>query len=109
MKCRSTKPASNVIFGFLFAGVLKNLASIVELNQLAHQEEAGLVRQSGRLLHVVSDDHDGGQRLDLKEKLLDFSRGNWIKGGTRLVEQQNLRSHGQSACDAQSLLLTAGK
>ncbi len=33
---------------------------IVELDQFAHEEEAGVIGQAGGLLHVVGDDHDGG-------------------------------------------------
>ena len=55
----STETAGDVIFGFFLPGFLKIFLVSSNLDQLAQQEEAGVVGHARGLLHVVRDDHDG--------------------------------------------------
>ena len=47
--------------------------------------------------------------FQLTDEFFHFCRGDRIERGTGLVHQNDLRFDGQSACDAKSLLLAAGK
>ena len=61
------------------------------------------------MLHVVGDDDDGIVFLERRGQFLNFQGGNGVKSGGRLVHQKYLRLHRQGSCDAQPLLLAAGK
>ena len=54
-----TEPAGNIFFGLLHDRVSKNLPGGAEFNDFPFKEEGGVVRDPGRLLHVVSNDGDG--------------------------------------------------
>src|SRR4051812_29827957 len=68
----SAEAACNVIFGFLLSRVLEDHGGVIELNQLAHQEKAGVVRYARCLLHVMGDDHNGAAVLELENQVLDL-------------------------------------
>ena len=75
--------------------------------ELAAIEEAGVVRDARRLLHVVRDDDDRVVLLELEDQLLDLLRGDRVERGAGLVHQQHLGLVGQRARDAEPLLLAA--
>jgi hypothetical protein len=104
-----TETAGYVIFSLFLGGILKDRLGNVELNQLAQEEEPGKIGQAGGLLHVVGDDDNGCNVLDLKEQLFNFQGGDGIERGTRLVEQKHFGLNRQSARNAQTLLLAAGQ
>ena len=79
------------------------------LDQLAAKEERRLVGDARGLLHVVRHDDDGDVGAQLVDELLDFLRADRIERRSRLVEQEHLRIGRQRACDAEALLLAAGK
>src|SRR5579863_3473761 len=114
-KCRtidsrfSSKTSGYVIFGFFFRRVLEDDGGVVEFDQVAQQEEAGVIGHPRRLLHVVSDDHDGAAALQLENQVFDLGGGDGIQRRARLVEQQHFRIDSQGARNAQALLLAAGK
>ena len=88
---------------------MKITVGLVEFDQLAQQEEAGVIGDARGLLHVVRHDHDGATVLQLEDQILDLGGGDGIERGAGLVEQQHFRIHRQRARDAQALLLAAGK
>ena len=60
--------------------------------------------------HLVGDDHHGhvlGGKL--ADDLQDLAGQLWVEGGGGLVEEQDLRLHGQRAGDGYALLLSAGE
>lgn len=67
------------------------------------------VRDTRRLLHVVRDHNDSIILFQFHRKVFYLGSGDWVKGAGRFVHQQHLRLHSQRACNAQSLLLSAGK
>jgi hypothetical protein len=81
----------------------------VALDQLALVEERRVAGDPGRLLHVVSDDHDGVPLLELVNELFDADGGDRVEGRAGLVHQQHLGLEGERAGDAESLLLAAGQ
>ena len=80
-----------------------------EFDELAGQQERGEVADAGGLLHVVGDDGDGAEILDLDEELFDFCGADGIESGARLVEEEHFGFDGEAARDAEALLLAAGK
>src|SRR5665213_2122231 len=87
----STEPAGNVIFCLLFRRILKDDGGVVEFDQAAQQEEAGVVGDAGGLLHVVGNDHNGATALELEDEVFDLRGGDGIEGGTGLVQQEYFR------------------
>jgi hypothetical protein len=81
----------------------------VELDDLAEIHESCVVRDAGRLVHVVGNDHHAIIALQLVDQLFDTCRRDRIKRRGRFVEQQDFRLDGDGARDAQALLLSAGK
>jgi len=81
----------------------------VELHHAAVQEEARLLCHAGGLLHVVSHNHDGVLRLQLKDQIFDLGGGDRVQSRGGLIHQQHFRVHGQRARNAQALLLSAGE
>src|SRR5437016_2643694 len=81
----STKPAGNIVLGTSIARRGKNLARLVELDELAEIHERGLVGDARSLLHVVR--HDGDRVLlgQLLDQFLDLGGGNRVKRRARLV------------------------
>jgi hypothetical protein len=47
--------------------------------------------------------------LQFENQTFDLGGGDWIKCGCRLVKQQHFRVGCECACNAQTLLLAAGK
>ena len=72
-------------------------------------EEGGEIAHTHGLLHVVGDDDDGVIPRELRDELLDLQRGDGIERGAGFVHQKDVRHRGDGSCDAQTLLLTAGK
>src|ERR1700692_1320294 len=66
----SAETARNVIFRFLFGRILEDDRSVVEFDQLAHEEKPGIVGHARGLLHVVRDNHDGATVLELEDQVL---------------------------------------
>ena len=79
------------------------------LDYLSHQEKCRVVRNTGRLLHIVGNDDNCIILLKLAHQILDFQRGNRVQCRGRLIHQDDLRLYCQSSCDAESLLLSAGE
>src|SRR5688572_997225 len=84
------EPAGDVVLRSLVAGVREQPPRDPELDELAQQQEAGVVGDPGGLLHVVGHDHDGVAVLELQHELLDLGGGDRIEGGARLVHQQHV-------------------
>src|SRR5436190_21776325 len=55
---RLAEPSGDVVLRDLLPRVGEDLLGLVVLDQPAQHEERGRLRHSGRLLHVVGDDHD---------------------------------------------------
>ncbi len=72
-------------------------------------EECGELRDARCLLHGVGDDHDAIVFTQLADEFLDAGRGNRVQRRTRFVHQNDFRVDRDGACDAQPLLLAAGK
>ena len=105
----SSKATGNVRLG---AGVARRGEEVrrgAELNELADKQEGGEIADAGGLLHVVGDGDDGAEIFQLNEELFDFRGADGIEGGARLIEEKNFGFDGQGACDAEALLLAAGK
>src|SRR5678815_3502466 len=94
-----------VIFGLFFAGVCEDFYRWSKLDEFAEIKERGEIGNASGLLHVVSDNHDCVLRLERLDQFLDFRRGNRVQRGAGLVHQHYLRFDGESACNAQTLLL----
>src|SRR6266568_5576138 len=101
--------AGNVVLGLSLCRRFENHLGGVELDQAAEQAKPRHVGHPGRLLHVVSDQDHRTLFLQFEQELLDLGGGDGVERGARLVEQQHLGVHGQSARDAQALLLAARK
>src|SRR5205823_12163806 len=80
---------------------------LVEFDELARIGKGGVVGAARRLLHVVRDHGDAIIRLELRNQLLDALGRDRVERRGRLVEQQYLRLDGDSAGNAQALLLPA--
>src|SRR5947209_9845407 len=85
----SAEAAGDVVFCLLFVGILKHDTSVIELDQIAHQKEPGVVGEARSLLHVVRDDHDRGLLLQLKEQLFDFQGCDRIRSEEHTSELQS--------------------
>src|SRR6185312_8474361 len=97
----------HVIFGLALLGAREHLLRGAVLDELAEIEERREVADADRLLHVVGDDDDRVQLLELVDELLDLGGGDGIERRGRLVHEQHLRLDGERARDAQALLLSA--
>ena len=106
---RLTESSGDVILGFNFVGIEKDFLRVVEFDQFAQHEEAGLVADAGRLLHVVGDDDDRVALLERVDQLLDLGGGDGVERRGGLIHQQDGGRDGQRAGNAQALLLTAGE
>ena len=63
--------SGDVVFGVLLFGFGEQLLGVTHLDQVALIEEGGHVADTGRLLHVVSDDDDRVVRLELEDQVFD--------------------------------------
>ena len=79
------------------------------LDDMPFVKKGGEIRDTRRLLHIVRNDHDRKFPAQFQKQFLDFERGDRVDGGSRLVEQKNIRFGGDCAGDAETLLLPAGK
>ena len=68
-------------------------------------EERRHVRDPGRLLHVVGDDHDRVLALELVHEVLDARRRDRVERRGRLVHEDHVRLDRERARDAEALLL----
>ena len=57
----------------------------------------------------MGHNHDGEMFLELEDQLFNFSGGNRVEGGTRLVHEDYLRLYGKGAGNTKALLLAAGE
>src|SRR5262249_49074257 len=103
------EPAGDVVFRLLVLRRGEQVARHTELDHLAHEEEAGPLRNPSRLLHVVGHDDDGEIFLEVEDELLDLRRGDRVERGARLVHEQNLGLDSDCPRDAEALLLPAGQ
>lgn len=91
----------------LSTGVANHTLRRAHLHQLAQQEKCRLIADTRSLLHVVGDHDDGVILFQLRGQLLDLGRRDGVQGARRLIHQQDLGLNGQSACNAEALLLAA--
>src|SRR5665213_1230538 len=99
----SPETSGDVIFRLFFRRVLEDDGGVVEFDQMAQQEEAGVIGNARCLLHVMRDDHDGATALELEDQVLDLGGGDGIESGAGFVEQQNFRIDSQCARNTQAL------
>src|SRR5271170_1012377 len=105
----SAEAARDIVFCFFLGRVLEYDLGVVELDQFAEKEKACIVGHAGGLLHVVSDNHDGGDVFNLEQEFFDLERSDGVERRAGLVKQKNFWFNGESACDTEALLLAAGK
>jgi len=72
-------------------------------------EKRGPLRHTCRLLHIVGHDDDSIFAAQVVDQFFDTRRCNGIKRGAGFVHQDDFGINGNSAGDAQTLLLPAGK
>src|SRR5450432_360246 len=101
------KAARDVVFRPLVRRLREEYVSSIELDELTHVEEGGVVGDARRLLHVVRHDDDRIVGRDLVDELLDVRRRDGVQRRGRLVHEQHLGLDGERARDAEALLLTA--
>ena len=77
--CALSKPACNVVFRPLVGGGGEDFLGLVVLDQAAHKEKSGQLGDARRLLHVMSNNHDGVVLLQLKNQFFDLAGGNRIE------------------------------
>src|SRR5215210_1933116 len=114
----SAELAGDVLLGALIVrggedlvggGVLDELADPLGLvRPQVDGEERGAVRDAGRLLHVVRDDHDREVLLELEHELLDAAGRDRVERRARLVHEDHVGLDGERPRDAEALLLAAG-
>src|SRR5260370_10820196 len=105
----SAEAAGDVGLRARITGRGEKLRRGTELNELTSEQEGGEVADARGLLHVVGNGHNGAEILQLHEQLFDFRGADGIERGAGLVEKQDFGLDAASACDAQALLLAAGK
>ena len=76
---------------------------------MPHKEERGLIRHTRRLLHVVRHDDDRERLLEFKDAFLKALRCNRIQSTAGLIHQKHFGFNRQRTCNAEALLLAAGK
>src|SRR5271157_5331775 len=87
--CALTEPARNIVFCFSLTWILEYDLGVVELDQLAQEKKSGIVGHTGSLLHVVRDNHDGCDVLDLEQQFLNLERGDRVQRGAGLIQQKD--------------------
>src|SRR6516165_5401428 len=108
-RARSAEPPGNVVLGEAMARVGEDAIGLTDFDQLAEMKVRGALRDAGRLLHGVGDDHDRVGLAQLIDQVLDARRGNRIERRTGLVHEDYLGLYGDRACDAEALLLASGE
>src|SRR6185503_2543418 len=114
---RLAKPARYVALCALVRGLREDLLRLVVLDEHAvptrlralEREERGHVRDPGRLLHVMGDDHERVLVLQLVDQVLDLRGRDRIQRRSRLVEQDDVRLDSDRPRYAEALLLAAGE
>src|SRR5215203_4342170 len=111
------KPPGDVVLGALVGRLGEDRVGAVVLDQQAGAvpralrglggEERRSVRDAGRLLHVVGDDHDRVVPLQLLHQVLDAAGGDRVEGRAGLVHQDHVGPDGDRPGDAELLLLLA--
>ena len=79
------------------------------LNQITKQEECCLIGDTHSLLHIVSNDDNRIFFLQICHKILDLGSTDRVKSTGWLIHQQYFRITCKCSCNAQTLLLAAGK
>src|SRR5712691_7062331 len=105
----SAEAAGDVSLRARITGCGEELRRGAELYELTGEQEGREVADARGLLHVVGNGHDGAEILQLHEQLFDLRGADGVERGARLVEKQDFGLDGESARDAQTLLLTAGE
>src|SRR5579883_416504 len=108
-KLPSTKTPADIVLRLLLSGMLKDLNRRAEFDEPAGEEEAGILRDASRLLHIVRYDNDSILFCQRRNQFLNLERGDGVERGTRFVHEQHLRAHGQRTGDTETLLLPAGE
>src|SRR5208337_2792802 len=109
--------AADVFLCQLLLRRLKDLFGLANFDEIAgpaalrnfDREECRDIRHAARLLHVVCDEGDRVVMLEFEHKLFDAPSCDWIQRRARLIRQKHRRLSGDSAGDAQTLLLPARK
>src|SRR5215471_3953619 len=81
----SSEPARNVILGTLVAGIREDLVRRVKLDHSPIQKEAGLLRNSSCLLHIMGHNHDSVLRFQLKDQVFYFRSRYRIQRRSRFI------------------------
>ncbi|CDN42745.1 hypothetical protein BN871_BW_00170 [Paenibacillus sp. P22] len=102
-----TESPCNIVFRPRIRRIGEQLLRLFRFHELSIEEEYRAVGNPGRLMHVVRHHDDRILFLELADELLDLERRDRVQSGRSLVHEQHLRLHGQSARDAQPLLLSA--
>src|SRR5258705_11471499 len=105
----SAEAGGDVSLRARIAGRGEELGRGAELDELSGQQKSGEIADASGLLHIVSNDSDGADVLQLHKELFNFCGADGIESGARLVEKKDFGFDGQGAGDAQTLLLAAGK
>ena len=102
-----SESSRNIVACFLPLRTGKQPACLSLFEDLAKEEECGLVADTRSLVHGVCHNNDGLVAFERFHKLLDLFRGNGIQGACGFVHEDYFRFHGDGAGDAEALLLTA--
>src|SRR6185437_14292293 len=106
-RCASAEAPGNEVLGALVLWAREQLLGHAELDQVARQEEAGVLAHTRGLLQIMRDDHDSIRLLELLDQFLDLECGDRVERGAWLIHQDNLWLDRQRARDAEALLLAA--
>ena len=109
MQERLADEAFDVLLGQLLPGVQQQLLGGAELDDLAHVDEDDVVGHAPCLAQDVRYQHDGVFLLELDEQVLDDAGGYRVERRGGFVAEYDLGFDGQSACQAQALLLPDGE
>src|SRR5450755_389089 len=107
--CLLTEASTDVIFGLLPMGMLKEIDSGSNLYKFTTQKEACVLRDTRCLLHVMRHNHDCIILREFVDEFFDLQRRDRIKGRGWLIHKQHIRLDCQGARDAETLLLAAGE
>src|SRR5258708_19387275 len=74
-----TEASSDIIFGFFFTGALEEINGGRVLDESAVEEEAGVVRDTRRLLHIVGYNNNRIALDQLRNQFFYFEGGDRVK------------------------------
>src|SRR5438128_2105314 len=103
----SAETAGDVVLGFALLRAREDLRGLADLHEVAQVEESRALRDARGLLHVVRDDDDREGFAKIGDQVFDLCGGDRIERARGLVHENDFRLDGESACDAQALLLSA--